>query len=213
MEMIASGMSAMLMQNPDFEVKGRTQTESETLQSLVQERSDLLLLGPNMSGRRQSHSNHNQHLAQKVKLVAPATKIVATSAAPAREYIEDESPSAIDGAVWIRASEEDFFDALYKAFEDQGYLTPRLARDLVYSEHGRTAGLLSKRELDVLQGIAFGYTNKQIGENLHLSMRTVETHRASIMGKLGLHDRAQLVHYALQIGLLKEPDPHWQEES
>ncbi|HTW11899.1 MAG TPA: LuxR C-terminal-related transcriptional regulator, partial [Solirubrobacteraceae bacterium] len=56
---------------------------------------------------------------------------------------------------------------------------------------------LSERELEILRLIALGYTNAQVAEELFLSVRTVETHRAHIQQKLGLNDRAELVRYAL----------------
>lgn len=62
---------------------------------------------------------------------------------------------------------------------------------------------LSAREGEVLSGVASGFTNEELSGQLHLSVRTVESHRANIMGKLGLHSRADLVRYALDHGLLR----------
>ena len=61
---------------------------------------------------------------------------------------------------------------------------------------------LSSREREVLQLIAFGYTNSEIGERLSLSVRTVESHRANVQSKLGLQRRFELVRVALDSGLL-----------
>jgi DNA-binding NarL/FixJ family response regulator len=61
---------------------------------------------------------------------------------------------------------------------------------------------LTPRETEVLQAIAQGYTNRQIAERLHLSVRTVETHRANLRAKLSIHSRAGLVRYAAEHGLI-----------
>ncbi len=62
---------------------------------------------------------------------------------------------------------------------------------------------LTPREVEVLRLIAQGYTNRQIAESLDLSVRTVESHRANVMGKLGLHTRVQLVRYAAEHHLIE----------
>ena len=64
---------------------------------------------------------------------------------------------------------------------------------------------MTEREVDVLRMIALGHTNSEIAEQLHLSVRTVETHRAHIQQKLRLSARAELVRYALERGLVKVP--------
>jgi two-component system response regulator NreC len=79
------------------------------------------------------------------------------------------------------------------------------------TQGGRTGGRreprdeLSAREVDVLRLIALGHTNVEIGKRLYLSVRTVETHRAHIQQKLRVTSRAELVHYALERGLVTPP--------
>ena len=62
--------------------------------------------------------------------------------------------------------------------------------------------MLTEREIEVLRLVALGYTNTEIGKQLHLSVRTVETHRASLQRKLGISGRPELVRYALERGLI-----------
>jgi two-component system response regulator NreC len=77
------------------------------------------------------------------------------------------------------------------------YLQPELGARLLAAPAPLTA-----RERDVLRLLALGHTNAQTAERLHLSVRTVETHRANIRSKLGISDRAQLVRHALESGLI-----------
>jgi two-component system response regulator NreC len=88
-------------------------------------------------------------------------------------------------------------EAIKRAAVGDTYLNPRLgARVAAEPPPGPPDGL-SEREVDVLRLIALGYTNAEIGEQLHLSVRTVETHRAHIQQKLSLATRSDLVRYAL----------------
>ena len=80
-------------------------------------------------------------------------------------------------------------------------LNPRLGARVAAEPPGPPDDL-SERELDVLRLIAFGHTNVEIGEQLYLSVRTVETHRAHIQQKLLLNSRSELVRYALARGLI-----------
>jgi two-component system response regulator NreC len=65
---------------------------------------------------------------------------------------------------------------------------------------------VTEREIAVLRLIAFGHTNAEVAERLHVSVRTVETHRARVQQKLGLSSRSQLVRYALEQGFLQVPE-------
>jgi two-component system response regulator NreC len=93
--------------------------------------------------------------------------------------------------------------AVRNAARGESYLNPRLgARVAAEPPPGRPDDL-SEREVDVLRLIALGHTNSEIAQQLYLSARTVETHRAHIQQKLGLTTRAELVGYALEHGLIK----------
>jgi DNA-binding NarL/FixJ family response regulator len=90
------------------------------------------------------------------------------------------------------------------------YIDPALVRDLTeetsHSPESQNAAIeaLTPRETEVLKHIVQGYTNRQIGEELKISTRTVEGHRASLCGKLGLQSRVDLVRYAREHGLIDQ---------
>jgi two-component system response regulator NreC len=89
------------------------------------------------------------------------------------------------------------------------YVDPAMMRDLLSQTVPPSGGAdavveqLTPRELEVLKYIVQGYTNRQIGEELSISVRTVEGHRANLSGKLGLHSRVDLVRYAREHGLIE----------
>lgn len=98
------------------------------------------------------------------------------------------------------AADTELEDALHAALRGRRYLTPQLGARIA-REPEPTPDQLSDRELDVLRLIALGYSNGEIGQQLFLSVRTVESHRSHIARKLGRASRAELVSYAREHGL------------
>ena len=104
------------------------------------------------------------------------------------------------GYVLKEAVDEELVTAVRLAAEGD-YLQPELGAQLAGDPGGVSDGL-SERELDVLRLIALGHTNTEIAEQLFLSVRTVESHRAHIQQKLRMNKRSELVRYALSRGML-----------
>jgi two-component system, NarL family, response regulator NreC len=107
------------------------------------------------------------------------------------------------GFVLKEAADEELLEAIRLAATGETYLNPRLGAKIAAAPP-KDDGPLSPRETDVLRLIALGHTNTEIAEQLFLSTRTVETHRAHIQRKLSLSTRAELVRYALDHGLLQD---------
>jgi two-component system response regulator NreC len=108
------------------------------------------------------------------------------------------------GFVLKEAAEDELLHAIRSAAAGDTYLNPRLGARIAAQPASppRSAGDLSERELAVVRMVALGHTNAEIGARLHLSPRTVETHRAVVQQKLRISSRAELVRYALDHGLL-----------
>jgi DNA-binding NarL/FixJ family response regulator len=112
------------------------------------------------------------------------------------------------GYVIKRAEGSEIIQAIHTACHGDIYVHPAMTRALLHqpvtTEHrrGLPAVVLTRRELDVLRLLAKGNTNRQIAGLLSLSMRTVENHRANLMGKLGLDSRVELVNYAEEHNLI-----------
>src|SRR3954470_19101228 len=109
------------------------------------------------------------------------------------------------GVVLKEAADEELLEAIRLAAAGETYLNPRLGAKTPAAPPAED-GPLSARETDVLRLIALGHTNTEIAEQLFLSTRTVETHRAHIQRKLSLNTRAELVRYALDHGLMQDGD-------
>lgn len=92
-------------------------------------------------------------------------------------------------------------EAIESASQRERYISPRMGSEVAYRSGGDN-GKIGRREEEVLSLAARGYSNRQIAEKMHLSVRTVEAHRANINHKLELKDRKDLVEYAIQKGML-----------
>jgi two-component system response regulator NreC len=106
------------------------------------------------------------------------------------------------GYVLKEAADDELVEAVRRAAVGESYLNPRLGARMASEPPPGPPDELSEREVDVLRLIALGHTNAEIGQQLYLSVRTVETHRSHIQQKLRLSTRAELVGYALKRGLI-----------
>jgi DNA-binding NarL/FixJ family response regulator len=124
-----------------------------------------------------------------------------------RRHVEEALRAGANGYVTKSDSATELLSAIEAVGSGQTYLSPSATRHLVEialgrgdSENGRAD--LSSREREVLQLIAEGMSSKEIAEALHVSVRTVDSHRANLMDKLGIHKVSGLVRYAIREGLL-----------
>ena len=117
-------------------------------------------------------------------------------------YVYDALRAGASGYVLKRAADADLVDAVRAVADGRPFVSPHA--EAPRSGWPRPSGPrdpLTPRELDVVKLIAEAYTNKQIAEILHLSEKTVESHRANVLAKLGMRDRVELVRYAIRRGL------------
>jgi DNA-binding NarL/FixJ family response regulator len=147
-------------------------------------------------------------VAQRLKERFPALAVLFLTMHEDDSLLHEALRTGASGYVIKRAEEGEILQAIHAANRGDLYVHPAMTRALlllaVTSEHRKGAPVdpLTRRELDVLRLLAKGNTNRQIAEILGLSMRTVENHRANLMGKLGLESRVELVNYAEEHSLL-----------
>lgn len=132
----------------------------------------------------------------------PETQIVVLTMQDEPAYARHALGAGALGYVLKEAAEAELVEAIRRAAAGDSYLNPRLGARMAAAPLPGPPDGLSEREVDVLRLIALGYTNAEIAEQLYLSVRTVETHRAHIQQKLRLGSRSELVRYALDHGLV-----------
>ena len=133
----------------------------------------------------------------------PETQIVVLTMQNEPAYAREALTAGAIGYVLKEAAESELVEAVRRAAAGDTYLNPRLGARVASEPPPGLPDGLSEREVEVLRMIALGHTNAEIGKELYLSVRTVETHRAHIQQKLRLGSRSELVHYALEHGLLQ----------
>lgn len=137
----------------------------------------------------------------------PDTKILVLSMQDEPRYVREAFAAGASGYVLKEAADNEVVAAIREVAAGNRYVNPELGARLVAAdteaEKLAEADPLSDREREVLRLLALGYTNQEIAQQLYISVRTAETHRAHIMQKLRLQTRADLVAYALERGLLE----------
>jgi DNA-binding NarL/FixJ family response regulator len=152
---------------------------------------DLLL--PGKSG--------NEAIPELAK-VSPRSRVLVISSQAAPSSVRQALSAGAAGYVPKRASDHELVAAIRRVAAGEGYVDPDLGAKLVVADGSPALEPLSERERDILQLLALGYTNQEIGGKRFISVRTVDAHRAHIMRKLGLETRAELVLFALANGLI-----------
>ena len=196
---VRRGLRQVLEAAPGFEVVAEAANLDDARRYVRGHHPDVLVLDLNMPG-----GSSLEHIPS-VRAESPDTQIVVLTMQNEPAYARQALIAGALGYVLKEAAEEELVEAIKRAAVGDTYLNPRLgARVAAEPPPGPPDGL-SEREVDVLRLIALGYTNAEIGEQLHLSVRTVETHRAHIQQKLSLATRSDLVRYALEHKLVETP--------
>jgi two-component system response regulator NreC len=138
----------------------------------------------------------------------PEVKVMLLSMQDDPRYVREAFEAGASGYVLKEAADADVVAAIREVASGGHYVHPELGARLVAAESRERKRAeedpLSEREHEVLRLLALGHTNQEIAQQLYISVRTAETHRAHIMQKLRLSTRAELVRYALDQGLLQE---------
>jgi two-component system, NarL family, response regulator NreC len=195
-ELLRAGLRARLADEEDITVVGEADSAE---QAVVQARAlqpnvillDLLL--PRKSG---------YDAVPELAEVAPEAKVIVVSSQAAPSSVRRALSAGASGYLPKRVSDGELVAAIRSVAAGSGYVDPDLGAKLVVSDGTPALEPLSERERDIVQLLALGHTNQEIGKKLFISVRTVDTHRAHIMMKLRLDTRAQLVMFALANGII-----------
>jgi two-component system response regulator NreC len=194
---VRSGLKMLLDAEPGFEVTGEARDLRSAMTFVRAQRPDVLVLDLNMPDQPSIPA-----IPQFLE-VSPGTSIVVLTMQNDPAFAREALRAGALGYVLKECANAELVEAIHAATEGRTYLQPQLGARLAAEPPKPDADDdLSERETQVLQLIALGHTNTEIAEQLYLSVRTVESHRAHIQQKLLLSTRAELVRYALEHGLL-----------
>jgi two-component system, NarL family, response regulator NreC len=201
---VREGVRLLLEAQQDIEVVGEAADGQEALAQMRQLNPNLVLMDiqmPNMNGLEATRA---------IKQEYPDTHILALTMYESDDYFFQVLNAGASGYVLKKAASSDLLAAIRAAHQGDVFLYPSVARRLVSDyltrvrsgEEKSSYDGLTDRERQVLKLVAEGHTNQAIAEKLVISASTVQTHRARIMQRLNLHNRAELISYARRKGLL-----------
>jgi DNA-binding NarL/FixJ family response regulator len=191
-----AGLRSRLELEQDITPVGEAATAEEAVNRARSLQPDLVLLDLLLPG------TSGQDAIPKLAEVSPRSRVLVVSSQAAPSSVRQALSAGAAGYVPKRASDQELVTAIRQVAAGEGYVDPDLGAKLVVPDRSAALEPLSERERDILQLLALGYTNQEIGRKRYISVRTVDTHRAHIMRKLGLETRAELVLFALANGLL-----------
>jgi DNA-binding NarL/FixJ family response regulator len=191
-----AGLRSRLELEHDITAAGEAATAAQAVSKARALQPDLVLLDLLLPG-----TSGHEAIPELAK-VSPRSRVLVVSSQAAPSSVRQALSAGAAGYVPKRASDQELVAAIRQVAAGDGYVDPDLGAKLVVPDRSAALEPLSERERDILQLLALGYTNQEIGKKRYISVRTVDTHRAHIMRKLGLETRAELVLFALANGLL-----------
>jgi two-component system response regulator NreC len=193
---VRSGLRMLLDSESEFEVVAEASNIEDARRYVRGHHPAVLVLDLNMPG------GSSLEAIPLLRQEAPETQIVVLTMQQEPAFAREALRAGALGYVLKEAADEELVGAVRSAAAGERYLNPRLGARIASEPPPGPPDDLSEREAEVLRLIALGHTNTEIAEQLLLSVRTVETHRAHIQQKLRLTSRAELVGYALERGLI-----------
>jgi DNA-binding NarL/FixJ family response regulator len=196
---VRTGVKLLLDRQPDMEVIAEAEDGVDAVERVIEHKPDVAILDvsmPRMTGLQATH---------EIKQQAPDTQVLILSMHDDERYLFEALRAGAAGYVLKRAADEDLVNAVRAASRGEPFLTSTAQHALIrdFLERGDQPEELTPREQEIVKLIAEAHTNKSIAEILHLSEKTVESHRARVLQKLGMRDRVELVRYAIRRGLVE----------
>ena len=198
---VRGGLRLLLDRQPDMEVVAEAADGVEAVALALRERPDICVLDvamPRMTGLQAT---------VEIRLHAPEISVLVLSMHDDERYLYEALQAGAAGYVLKREADTVLVEAVRAVARGEPFMTNAAERSLVrewmQDDSSGPVEPLTLREREVLKLIAEAHTNREIGEILHLAEKTVESHRANLLRKLGMRDRVELVRYAIRRGLIE----------
>ena len=201
---LREGLRSLLSSNPDFDIVGEAEDGREAIRCVEKLKPNLVLTDlsmPRMNG---------MDAIREIRRRAPETKILVLTVHKTEEYILATFKAGADGYLLKDSTHAELLAAVRYVLSGKHYISPGISDKVLagYLEERKTLEVptswetLTVREREILKLIAEGYMNKEIADDLCISTKTVEKHRANLMGKLNLHNVQALTAFAFEKGLV-----------
>jgi DNA-binding NarL/FixJ family response regulator len=201
-QMFRQGLSSMLAGDPEIKVVGEAENGRKALKLASAAKPDVIVMDVSMPDL------NGIEATRQIKAAAPRTRVIALSAHSDRRFVARMLEAGATGYLLKDCAFDELARAIRHVARDLVYLSPAIAAGVVADSLGKTlappappTAALTPRQREVIQLIAEGLSTKQIAAHLHISVKTVETHRQQLMKKLDVQSVADVTKYALREGL------------
>jgi two-component system response regulator NreC len=212
---VRRGIVSLLSLNPAFHVVGEAADGRSAVELSTAHEPDVIVMDismPEMNGLEAT---------RQIKSMTPRVKVLVLSAYDNPDYVSEILQSGANGYLLKNTTPDELYAAVSAVHNGNAFFSPSISKIILdnYLQHthqepppavppktpANYSGPLTAREQEILRLVAEGKPHLQIAKILHISIRTVDTHRNNIMKKLNLHDTASLVTYAIREGLMEMP--------
>ena len=202
------GLRTLLEGELDIEVAGEAANASDAVALAEQLRPDVVLMDIGMTGMSSFEAT------RQIRKERPETKVLFLSMYDDEDYLAESVEIGASGYILKESPAEQLLSAIREVYRGGNYLSPRLLTRLVddFRLQSRSPmrqprfGTLTKREREIMKLLAEGKSVKEIATGYDLSVKTVEAHKFNLMRKLDIHNKAQLVQYAIQKKIIRLPE-------
>jgi DNA-binding NarL/FixJ family response regulator len=204
--LVRAGIRALIEKLPEVQVVAEASDGRDALQLVRKHRPDVVLMDIAMPGLNGLEAT--RYIAKEF----PEIPVLVLSMYASEEYVWQALRAGAAGYLLKGAELAELALAIKAVTCGETYLSPPISKHIIKDYVQRVGGKetmverLTPRQREILQLIAEGVTTKEIANTLHISVKTVETHRAQLMERLGIHDIAGLVRYAIKLGLVQPND-------
>ena len=203
-QIVRQGIYSLLKNHDDLEIVGETKDGRETVKMARELKPDVVLMDiamPILNGLEAT---------RQIKKTDPKIKVLILTIHKNEEYVLNALQVGASGYLEKDTGVDELLNAIHSVYHDNSFLSPGISKTVIdayllrasKAKESTVFETLSNREREVLQLIAEGFTNREVAKQLFIAVKTVEAHRAHIMGKLDIHDIAKLVKYAIRKGMV-----------
>jgi DNA-binding NarL/FixJ family response regulator len=206
-KMMREGLAALLHDVPDIQIVGEANDGREALDLIRTLHPDVVVMDVGMP------ELNGVEATRRIRAEFDGVRVIALSTHTDKRYVHHMLEAGANGYVLKISAHEELIRAVRAASQGRTYLSPEIAGLVVERSTSTNAGrdmsvysTLSSREREVLQLVAEGKTSAETAKEMHISVKTVETHRRNIVQKVGIHGTAELTKYAIREGLTSLED-------
>lgn len=196
-QMLIDGIKALLLNESDFKIIGEALRSTEAIERIKKIEVDVIITDINMP------EMNGLQLANAIRRIKPEQKLLALSMYGDKAVITDMIDAGVKGYVLKNTGKQELITALKLIANGGTYFSGDVAKEINRVDDSIDKRyILTPREREIVRYVAQGLSHTEIGEKIHISPRTVDTHRTNIMRKLEVHSIAELIKLALQLKII-----------